>query len=148
MTPITCLLRPAARSAAQLVGILLCDAGVLPGQEQLLQALWAHGDLRQTELADACGLDPSTVTKSLQRLERAGLVHRAPAVDDRRVMVVATTETGEALRDVVQAAIAEADRLALEGLTEAEKEMLKRLLGRVQDNLVRAGVERALPGGC
>ncbi|MGY0232161.1 MarR family winged helix-turn-helix transcriptional regulator [Longispora urticae] len=139
MTPITCLLRPAARSAAQLVGMLLCDAGVHPGQEQLLQALWEHGDLRQSDLAEACALDPSTVTKSVQRLERAGLVHRAPAADDRRAVVVATTDAGEALRDVVQAAIAEADRLALEGLTDEEKETLKHLLGRVQENLVRAG---------
>ncbi|WP_412538165.1 MarR family transcriptional regulator [Longispora sp. K20-0274] len=148
MTPITCLLRPAARSAAQLVGALLCDAGVHPGQEQLLQALWEHGDLRQTELAGACGLDPSTVTKSLQRLERAGFVRRAPDADDRRVMVVATTETGEALREVVQAAIAEADRLALAGLTDEEKETLKGLLGRVQENLARAGAERPAPASC
>lgn len=118
-----------------LVASLLTEAGVYPGQETMLQLLWHRGPQTQAQLAEALGLDPSTVTKTLQRLERNGLVSRCPSETDKRANVVCTTISGDALRDKVEHAIAESDRLAVVGLSDAEKRELSRLLNRITENL-------------
>lgn len=46
------------------------DAGLYPGQELLMMALGEWGERRQADLIRTLALDPSTVTKMLQRLER------------------------------------------------------------------------------
>jgi MarR family transcriptional regulator, organic hydroperoxide resistance regulator len=132
---VTCTLRRAAKAQAMLVASLLTDAGVYPGQELLLQELWDRGPQSQAELATALQLDPSTVTKTLQRLERNGLIARCPSELDRRAHVVSTTIAGDTLRDTIQQAIVETERRAVAGLSQEEVAELARLLGRVHENL-------------
>ena len=55
---------------------------VEPGHLDVLDLLSARGDLRMSDLAAELGVDPSTVTRTLQRMEAAGLAKRVP--DDRR----------------------------------------------------------------
>ncbi|WP_117214027.1 MarR family winged helix-turn-helix transcriptional regulator [Allorhizocola rhizosphaerae] len=140
-TRVACALRRAAKAEAMLVASLLTEAGVYPGQENLLQLLWQRGPQSQAQLAEALDLDPSTVTKTLQRLERNGLISRCPSETDKRANVVGTTTSGDALRDKVEHAIAEADRVATAGLSDAEVRELARLLNKVTENLC-AGRDR------
>jgi MarR family transcriptional regulator, organic hydroperoxide resistance regulator len=70
-----------------------------PGQELLLMHLFDRDGQTQSELLEAVGLDHSTVSKSLRRMQDAGLVVREPAERDRRVMVVHLTDKGRALRE-------------------------------------------------
>jgi len=70
-----------------------------PGQELLLMHLFDRDGQTQSELLEAVGLDHSTVSKSLRRMQDAGLVVREPAVHDRRVMVVHLTGRGRAMRE-------------------------------------------------
>ncbi len=130
-----CVLRRAAKAESMLVASLLAEAGVYPGQELLLQALWDRGPQSQAQLATALDLDPSTVTKTLQRLERNGLISRCPSETDKRTNIVCTTTSGDALRDKVQQAAAESDRVAVAGLSDVEVRELARLLQRVTENL-------------
>ncbi|MFJ1917201.1 MarR family winged helix-turn-helix transcriptional regulator [Streptomyces sp. NPDC088147] len=69
-----------------------------PGQELLLMQLFDHDGRTQAELLERAGLDHSTVSKSLRRMQEAGLLTREPAPHDRRVMVVHLTDAGRALR--------------------------------------------------
>ncbi|MFC8453807.1 MarR family winged helix-turn-helix transcriptional regulator [Kitasatospora sp. NPDC057223] len=69
-----------------------------PGQELLLMQLFDHDGRTQAELLEQAGLDHSTVSKSLRRMQEAGLLTREPAPHDRRVMVVHLTDAGRALR--------------------------------------------------
>lgn len=55
----------------------------------------------QSELLETVGLDHSTVSKSLRRMQEAGLLTREPAAHDRRVMVVRLTDEGRALREPI-----------------------------------------------
>ena len=55
----------------------------------------------QAELIESVGLDHSTVSKSLRRMQDAGLLIREPAEHDRRVMVVHLTDEGRAMREPI-----------------------------------------------
>jgi DNA-binding MarR family transcriptional regulator len=116
-------------------GNLLRATGLYPGQELLMMQLWQHGEQRQADLIKTLALDPSTVTKMLQRLEQAGFVTRRPSPIDRRAVVVAATRAGQALRDRVQQAWRDLEELTTAGLTNEERQATMRLLGRIEANL-------------
>ncbi|MFJ9423645.1 MarR family winged helix-turn-helix transcriptional regulator [Streptomyces sp. NPDC101249] len=69
-----------------------------PGQELLLMQLFDRDGQTQSELQEGVGLDHSTVSKSLRRMQEAGLLTREPAAHDRRALVVRLTDAGRALR--------------------------------------------------
>ncbi|MCT4355003.1 MarR family winged helix-turn-helix transcriptional regulator [Streptomyces sp. Je 1-79] len=116
-------------------GRLLKEVGLFPGQEFLMMCLWDRGPVRQSELIKAMGLDPSTVTKMLQRLEQSGHVRRSPDPSDRRAALVEAAEDGGALRTGVADAWTGLEEYTLAGLTPAERTELTRLLSKVEENL-------------
>jgi DNA-binding MarR family transcriptional regulator len=87
-----------ARAAA-----MLREMDLHPGQELLLMQLLDRDGQTQSELLESVGLDHSTVSKSLRRMQEAGLLLREPAAHDRRVMVVHLTDKGRALRGPIAA---------------------------------------------
>lgn len=116
-------------------GRLLKGLGLYPGQEFLMMHLWDTGAVRQAELIKAMDLDPSTVTKMLQRLEQAGHVRRRPDPDDRRAVLVEATEESCALHAEVRDAWSDLEEHTLAGLGPAERAELTRLLAMVEENL-------------
>ncbi|MGW2559634.1 MarR family winged helix-turn-helix transcriptional regulator [Streptomyces sp. NPDC001514] len=116
-------------------GRLLKQVGLYPGQEMVMMRLWEAGPVRQSELIKACELDPSTVTKMLQRLEQSGHVRRRPDPDDRRAVLVEATDESCALLSAVERAWTELERQTLAGLDPAERAELGRLLAKVEANL-------------
>jgi len=68
--------------------------GIDPGTYHLLHALHGTGAVRVTDLAAACRLDTSTVSRHVAGLERNGLVARRPHPDDGRAQAVDLTERG------------------------------------------------------
>ncbi|MBB4980233.1 MULTISPECIES: MarR family winged helix-turn-helix transcriptional regulator [Streptomyces] len=117
------------------MGRRLRDLGLYPGQELMMMRLWDCGAVRQSELIQSLGLDPSTVTKMLQRMEQCGYVRRSPDPADRRAVLVEATERGLALRAGVEGAWADLEESTLAGLAPAERTELARLLGLVGENL-------------
>ena len=57
---------------------LLQEFGLYPGQELLLMCLWESDHQSQTALAESLQLDPSTVTRTVQRLQQQGFITRTP----------------------------------------------------------------------
>jgi DNA-binding MarR family transcriptional regulator len=105
-------------------------------QEMVLVHLWEQEGLTQSELADRIDVDVSTLTKALQRMERSHLVHRRPDTDDGRVSRVYLTERGRALEQPIVALWQELDARAFAGLTPVERDLLRRVLVQVRQNLV------------
>lgn len=95
------------------------------------------GAVRQTELIRSLELDPSTVTKMLQRLEQTGHVRRRPDPADRRAVLVEATDESCALHTAVETAWGSLEEHTLAGLDPAERAELARLLAKVEENLCR-----------
>jgi DNA-binding MarR family transcriptional regulator len=87
-----------ARLHQELAGRLLRGIGLYPGQELLLMQLWDGGPQRQVDVIRVLGSDAATMTRSVQRLERAGLVSRTRNVEDGRSVIIAATPHSETLR--------------------------------------------------
>jgi MarR family transcriptional regulator, organic hydroperoxide resistance regulator len=92
-----------ARAHRGVAAGMLRDFGLHPGQELLLMQLFDKDGQTQSELLDSVGLDHSTVSKSLRRMQEAGLVTRRPNEHDRRVLNVWLTEQGRELRQPIEA---------------------------------------------
>jgi DNA-binding MarR family transcriptional regulator len=90
-----------ARAHRGYAAAMLREMDLHPGQELLLMHLFDRDGQTQSELLDSVGLDHSTVSKSLRRMQDAGLIAREPAQHDRRVMVVHLTDKGRALREPI-----------------------------------------------
>ncbi|MEV7973295.1 MarR family transcriptional regulator [Cellulomonas sp. NPDC089187] len=60
----------------------------------VLGVLTSQGPCSVNTIADALRLDPSTVTRQVLAMERAGQVSRSADTVDRRVTVVSPTESG------------------------------------------------------
>ena len=81
---------------------LLTPLGLTYPQYILLSWLWQEGEQSVSELADRMGLDRSTLSPLVKRLESAGLVQRERDPEDERRVVVSTTRRGSAMRTRVQ----------------------------------------------
>ncbi|MEU9064587.1 MarR family transcriptional regulator [Streptomyces sp. NPDC048430] len=94
-----------------------------PGQELLLMQLYDRDGQTQAELLERAGLDHSTVSKSLRRMQEAGLLAREPAPHDRRVMVVTLTDAGRALREPIAGMWRALEEISVRDLTPDQVEM-------------------------
>lgn len=65
------------------------------GQPRILNRLLRRGvPMTQRELADACWLDTATLSRTLDRMEAAGLLRRMPDGESRRSYRIVLTEAG------------------------------------------------------
>ncbi len=120
---------------------LLEALGLYRGQPPVLFALWDQEGLTHTELAERLQNTPATITKMIQRMEKAGFVQRRPDTSDQRVSRVYLTETGRAIQAQVQAVwdMMEAETFA--GFNDEERLLLRTFLQRIRQNLVNVNGE-------
>lgn len=114
------------------------------GQVDALDLLVQAGPSRMNELADALRVDASTATRTVDRLEAAGMVERGPDPDDARAVQVRLAAKGAA----VHAGIVDRRRALLERILvdfdSDERAQLADLLGRLVagvDEAVRAATD-------
>ncbi|MEW2045768.1 MarR family winged helix-turn-helix transcriptional regulator [Streptomyces sp. NPDC005476] len=117
-----------ARAAA-----MLREMDLHPGQELLLMQLLDRDGQTQSELLESVGLDHSTVSKSLRRMQDAGLLVREPAEYDRRVMVVHLTDKGHAMREPLAAMWRALEETSARDLSAQQVESFVRIAYSIAD---------------
>src|SRR5215471_5899924 len=73
----------------------LTAIGLYAGQEMFLWHLWRQDGLTQSQMVERMCVQPPTVSKMLDRLEKAGLVERRPATSNSNLSQVYLTELGK-----------------------------------------------------
>jgi DNA-binding MarR family transcriptional regulator len=117
---------------------LLETLGLYRGQPRLLGALYQDEGPTHGELAEHLRVTPATITKMIQRMEKAGFVERRADPADQRVSRVYLTGAGHAVRAAMDEALETLEEESLAGLTEVERGQLYQFLLSVRDNLIRA----------
>jgi len=120
---------------------MLREMDLHPGQELLLMHLLDRDGQTQSELLESVGLDHSTVSKSLRRMQDAGLIVREPARHDRRVLIVHLTDKGRALREPIATMWRELERTTVRNLSAQQAKSFVRTAYAIAD----AMNGRALP---
>ena len=110
---------------------------VRPSYLGVLMSLWQEDGQRVVELGRRAGLEPSTMTGLLDRMERDGLVTRSPDPTDRRVLRVRLTTEGARVRPGVDSVLDASLEGLLNGVTGDDLESLKRSLRVVLTNTDR-----------
>lgn len=102
--------------------------GTTPVQASVMQVLLIRPGADQVSLAADIGLDRTTTSNVLSRLEARGLVRREASVEDRRIRKGFLTEAGEALIVEMQDALQRAHLRLMEPLPEEERDTFIRQL--------------------
>lgn len=109
--------------------------GLHPGQPKVLEFLQDHDGAKPGEIAVGCAIDKSTVASLLIRMDKAGLIRRAPDPKDNRSQNIYLTQQGLAATKAVKEIVADINQQALQDFSQEEKDLLDSLLGRIIANL-------------
>ncbi|MDF1791418.1 MAG: MarR family transcriptional regulator [Thalassobaculaceae bacterium] len=106
--------------------------GITIPEWRILAILGAFGPATASEIQGRSAMDKVQVSRAIARLTEARLIQRTVDPDDRRRQTIAMTAAGEQVyREIVPLAQAREAAL-LEGFSAEERELLDRLLDRLQ----------------
>lgn len=113
----------------------LAPQGITFRQSQVLAWLALEGELCQVDLAAKLMIEPPTLVKVLDRMERDNWITRTSCLSDRRKkMIRPNQKAGDVWSKIVDGAL-RVRRQALTGISEEELHTLIRLLRQVLVNL-------------
>ena len=112
------------------------------GQPRILYELRKCDGMSQKELSDACLIEVTTMSRTLDKLEKMGLVNRTDNPECRRSWVISLTPLGEEKADKVIELFKMADEVFSDGMTAEEVEKLYALMDVVEKNIEKHGEKR------
>jgi DNA-binding MarR family transcriptional regulator len=88
-----------------------------------------HSTVRtQAALAEAIGADKTRIIPTLDELQDKGYIERTPDPDDRRVRLLAITESGRAVKDAVQEEIQRGEERWLGTISASDRRVFLKVL--------------------
>lgn len=105
---------------------------------RILLALHECGQCSQKHLAERCRLDPASLTRQLQAMQKLGWISRAVDAQDNRLTNATLTPAGQAVVNEALPKRAAFFDESLKGLSAADVETLNRVLSVLEENFVRA----------
>lgn len=124
------LLNQRTRLLAKEVNNRLSDHGLYASQWSIIFCIERFGPMTQTAIWKYLNVEAPTVTRTLSRLEKNGLIVRKQG-NDRRERVIELTEQAKQKFLTVRQTMDEFEEDMLAGLSSAEKEQLQLLLQKV-----------------
>jgi DNA-binding MarR family transcriptional regulator len=110
--------------------------GVHAGQHFLLELLWnAHEDLTIGEIAMRLAVEDPSITRTVQRMERQGLVKKYAHPTDARQVVVKLTQKGWDLQAVIPPLLVAGEERILANVSDVERALFIRVLQQMLRNL-------------
>lgn len=120
-----------ARLFARDLQVRIKPLGLSTGTFPALLVLWENDGLTQRELIERLDVEQPTMTNTLTRMERDGLIRRAKDPADGRAQRIWLTESARALEGPATAAAQAVNARALEQLTPEERAAFLGLVRKV-----------------
>ncbi|GAA4822324.1 MarR family winged helix-turn-helix transcriptional regulator [Tomitella cavernea] len=143
LAPVSHAIFRVARLHKTLAGQLLRDVGMYPNQELVMMRLWAEGPQRQVDLVRMLESEAPTITRTIKRLEKAGLVRTSRSPEDGRVVIVEATGQSRALRVEVERAWSTLEASTTGEWAAAERISALEALAALEANLTGAQIARS-----
>jgi DNA-binding MarR family transcriptional regulator len=109
---------------------------------RILLALHECGQCSQKHLAERCRLDPASLTRQLQAMEKLGWIARAVDPQDNRLTNASLTPAGQAVVNDALPRRAAFFEESLKGLSAADIDTLNRVLRVLEQIFVQAAAEK------
>ena len=136
------MLQPVVRALIEAELPVLARHGITMWGYVVLNALHAAPQSTQSALADRIGADKTRIIATLDALQAAGLITRAPDPGDRRARLLSITPAGGDIRRGVQSEIQRNEERLLAELPAGDREAFL----RAADRLSSLPLARALGG--
>ena len=128
------LIKKASRLLIKKANELLKPYGLTDAYTYFLMALYQQDGLTQSEMHKQIGIEQPTAVRTLDRMERDGLIIRTRSATDRRAIEIRLTEKGQNCQKIIEQCAYELNQFALNGFKEEEKSAIKHLLKKLNDN--------------
>lgn len=115
---------------------ILRPFNLTPSQYRLLMLLDSDTGQNLIRLSERMLVARSTITRLIDQMEHAGLVHRVDDPDDRRAQRIMITEYGADLREQAYRAHEVSLQGRFEMLNDYEQTLLTKLLAKLRDGLL------------
>lgn len=115
----------------------LLEIGLTPGQGQarILQYLDRSEPVNQRELAEACMLDVTTMSRAVKRLEDLGLLQRERDPACMRSYRIYLTDKGKMKTEEIRSGFRQLEDCMCEGMKEEEIHILLEGIEKIRKNL-------------
>ncbi len=123
----------AGQCADQLLAEELNNKGITPRQFAIMRAIPERGAISNIELVGSTGIDRSTVSDIVRRLDEVGLVTREKTKEDGRMLAVRLTQRGTALLESLSSVDLETGTKLLDAVAHDERDALLRGLAAIVD---------------
>lgn len=108
--------------------------GLTLGQPKILDYLKDFDGAIQKDIANACHIEPASLSTILNGMEKKGLIKRT-AGDNKRSTKICLTEKGKAMSNEIDIAFDKIEKEVLADFSKEEIEKLNQYLERIQHNL-------------
>jgi DNA-binding MarR family transcriptional regulator len=113
----------------------LKDFGLRVPEWRALAAMYARKHCTMSELAELATIDRTTLTRTVDRMQDSGWLERLADEADLRITRLALTATGRKMFERIWPEVQRLNELALDGLSKAEIDSLRKILERMRANL-------------
>lgn len=131
-----CLLHDTARLLRRDFNRRAQRLGLTQTQWQALAVLSHNEGINQATLAELLEVQPITTGRLIDRLEATGWVERRNHPTDRRAITLYLTPKAEPILNDMWKLAEETRDLALEGVSDEEREHVMQVLNRIKENLI------------
>ncbi len=125
------LVNKLARAFAQTLGLRLAEHQVTVAQWAVLIFLWAEDGPTQRTLSRHVAIDEATMARTIDRMERDGLVRRVRNSRDRRQVNIFLTPRAADLRDALVPLALDVNASATATLSASERQLAESLMRRM-----------------
>lgn len=117
------------------IQINLSKMGLSIGQPEILYTIKHFSDFSQKEIAQICRVRPSTLSRSLDSLEKNGLIERHLNSDKRRTISLKLTPFGEEKLEATLIRVKHMHELIFGDISEEEAEQVRNVFAKILDRM-------------
>jgi len=104
------------------------------GQFRIIITLFHKEGINQEELSNSLGVDKTTITRTLKKMQSSNLIEKKNNPNDKRAHLIYLTDKSRNLQSYLNQLKSEIDIKLLYGFTEKEITLAFTLLSRLEEN--------------
>jgi DNA-binding MarR family transcriptional regulator len=105
------------------------------GEQIIIMFLSAHENVNQETISKTYMIDKGMVAKTLDKLEQKGFIQRRQNPDNKRENIISLQQKGIDILITMSDILEEWNEILYEGISKEDIECMKRLTGRMAENV-------------